>query len=150
MATLLPRTALIAHDRRRGMEVVEVAVILPLIVLITFGMAEYGWYFYKGEQVNNAARVGARKAILADATLDQVRTAVQNSLTNSGFFSPGYTWNPGWVTVGPAGWQTATSGTAITVSVSVPYKEVVPLTGLLDFAIPDTLHASVSMAKEGP
>jgi Flp pilus assembly protein TadG len=40
---------------RRGLETVEAAIMLPLVMLITFGALKYGWLFLKAQQINNVA-----------------------------------------------------------------------------------------------
>ena len=47
------------------MEVIEYALVLPLLLLVLFGMAEFGLFFQAYEVVSNAAREGARMGTLA-------------------------------------------------------------------------------------
>ena len=42
----------------RGVETIEVAVVLPLMLLVMFAGFEYGWALLKSIQVDHAARVG--------------------------------------------------------------------------------------------
>jgi hypothetical protein len=58
-----PRAALAARWRRRtqaGQAVVEFALILPLLALLTVGIVDLGRVFYTYEALANAAREGAR------------------------------------------------------------------------------------------
>ena len=60
------------NDRRRserGASMVELALILPLFVLMVFGMIEAGWAFAQANDVRHGAREGARIAAV-DATSD--------------------------------------------------------------------------------
>lgn len=41
------------NTSRRGTMVVETAIILPLLLLLTFGGLKYGWLFIKWQQINN-------------------------------------------------------------------------------------------------
>jgi len=50
--------------RRTGTTLVEAAFVLPLLLLVVLGAIEYGWLFYKQQQITNAARHAARIAIL--------------------------------------------------------------------------------------
>jgi len=52
------------ENRCRGAAAVEVALVLPVLLLVTFGAIRYGWFFLKLQQITNAARCGARTAIL--------------------------------------------------------------------------------------
>jgi len=52
------------ESRSRGAAAVEVALVLPVLLLVTFGAIRYGWFFLKLQQITNAARCGARTAIL--------------------------------------------------------------------------------------
>ena len=52
--------------RRDGLAVVEMAIVLPLLILLTFGMIEYGWLFLRSQEISNAARQGARIGVWPD------------------------------------------------------------------------------------
>jgi Flp pilus assembly protein TadG len=56
----------------RGAALVEMAVVLPLFVLMIFGMIEAGWAFAQPNDVRHGAREGARMAAVND--LDDVAT----------------------------------------------------------------------------
>ena len=58
----------IARSSDRGAELVEYALIAPVLMLILLGIAEFGLFFQAFEVVNNAAREGARMGILARET----------------------------------------------------------------------------------
>jgi Flp pilus assembly protein TadG len=47
----------------RGAATVEMALVLPIVLLFMFGIFEYGRYFMTMQLLNNAAREGARYAI---------------------------------------------------------------------------------------
>lgn len=135
---------LVSRLKRRGLAAVEMAIVLPLLLLLTFGILEYGWMFYKVGQVNDAARRGARVAVRSDAKSADVTNAVTTDLSNCGLAGSGYTLaiNPGDVSAVP-------TGQLISVTITVPYSHIALLgAGLLP--MPDNLKASVTMAKEGP
>ena len=60
-----------------GAQLVEFALVLPLLLLLVLGIAEFGFMFQRYEVVTNAAREGARLAVLPGyATADvQARVA---------------------------------------------------------------------------
>jgi Flp pilus assembly protein TadG len=47
-----------------GAQLVEFALVLPLLLLVMLGIAEFGFAFQRYEVVTNAAREGARLAVL--------------------------------------------------------------------------------------
>jgi len=51
-----------------GAELVEFALVLPMLLVIVFGIAEFGLIFQRNQVITNAAREGARMAILPGFT----------------------------------------------------------------------------------
>jgi hypothetical protein len=49
---------------RRGQSLVEMAMVLPLLTFLTFGLLDFGRAYYFQVAITNAAREGARSAIL--------------------------------------------------------------------------------------
>lgn len=49
---------------RHGQSLVEMAMVLPLLALLTFGLLDFGRAYYFQVSITNAAREGARVAIL--------------------------------------------------------------------------------------
>jgi len=68
---------------RRGMATLETLFVLPLLFMILFGIIEFGVVIGRWQTVTNAAREGAREAIVyrepCDATA--VQTDVQTRIT---------------------------------------------------------------------
>lgn len=70
----------------RGQAVIEMALTLPLLLLVVFGIIDFGFMFQRYEVVTNAAREGARLGVLPDYTpveaqnraLDYMRAAGLN------------------------------------------------------------------------
>lgn len=127
---------------KRGVALIEMAIVMLLLLLITFGIMEYGWLFHRIQQMNSCARAGARQAVLPDATLATVQDSVLALATGHGIYGYTMTITPGDITV-------MGSGELITVTVEVPYENVQLIGGAL-FPMPDPLRAAVTMAKEGP
>jgi Flp pilus assembly protein TadG len=50
--------------RRLGQSLVEMAMVLPILTFLTFGLVDFGRAYYFQVSVTNAAREGARTAIL--------------------------------------------------------------------------------------
>ncbi len=51
-----------------GAQLVEFALVLPLLLLVVLGIAEFGFIFQRYEVITNAAREGARLAVLPGYT----------------------------------------------------------------------------------
>jgi len=62
----------------RGAELIEFALVLPLLLLLIGGIADFAFLFHSMEVTSNAAREGARIAVLPGTTdanvTDRVRT----------------------------------------------------------------------------
>jgi len=70
-------------DPRRGAAVVEMALVLPVFLLVVLGIIEFGRAMWVSNMVSNSAREGARMAILDGSSNAEVRQAVQDFLTTS-------------------------------------------------------------------
>ena len=132
-------------NRSRGAAAVEAALVMPILLLVTFGAMKYGWLFLRAQQITNAARYGARVAVRADASTDDVTTSIANLMTAAGMGDSGYN-----VTITQEGvaWDELQAGNAITVTVIVPGANI----DIMDVSLfPDVgdIGASVTMAKEG-
>jgi Flp pilus assembly protein TadG len=55
---------LFRRDREKGASAVEFAIVLPLFLVLVFGIMEAGWMFGQVVEVRNAAREGARMAVV--------------------------------------------------------------------------------------
>jgi hypothetical protein len=67
-----------------GAQLVEFALVLPLLLLVVLGIAEFGFIFQRYEVVTNAAREGARIAVLPGYGIPDVENRVRNYLTAGG------------------------------------------------------------------
>jgi Flp pilus assembly protein TadG len=67
---------------QRGAALLETAVTLPMIMLVAVGIFEFGRAYQTWQVLTNAAREGARIAVLPDYTDTQVNTTVRNYLTS--------------------------------------------------------------------
>jgi Flp pilus assembly protein TadG len=64
------------RSNERGASMVEFALVLPLFLLLLFGIMEVGWLFAQQVEVRNAAREGARLAVVDFADTDTMRSEV--------------------------------------------------------------------------
>jgi hypothetical protein len=82
----------------RGAELIEFALIFPLLLLVVLGIIDFGFTFQRYEVLTNAAREGARLAVLPGYNQADVRLRVCAYLTTAQIPAPGCP-NPSWVTV---------------------------------------------------
>lgn len=77
-----------SNYRRRGVSVVEMAVVAPLMITMIFGVIEFGWTFMVRQMMANAVREGARVAAI-QATVDDVgiRNAVRGAMESVGMLT---------------------------------------------------------------
>jgi Flp pilus assembly protein TadG len=127
---------------RRGTVAVEMALLLPLLLLLLFGMLEYGSLFWRAQQIGAAARQGARIGALPSGTATAVTTTVDAMMDNAGLGDAGYS-----VTLNPANPAALAPGETFTVTITVPYPAI-QLTGF-PVPTPDDIERSTTMAKEG-
>jgi Flp pilus assembly protein TadG len=105
------------RDRRtRGQSMVEFTLILPVLMLIIFGIYQFGQTYSDYIQVTNAARTGGRKALVSRSDVTGVSdsvTAAKNATWWLNKSQIGVTVTPGqpWVT-----------GQMVTVTVTYPYS----------------------------
>jgi Flp pilus assembly protein TadG len=112
------------------------AVVLPLLLMVTLGAMKYGWLFLRAQQMTNAARQAARIAALPDSTVAEVQTAISTFLGNAGITT--FTVDPPLTTV---------AGPTVTVGIRVDPNTVDLIPGYLPN--PASLYVTVTMAKEG-
>lgn len=78
-----PRTRAISSDR--GSELVEMAIVLPIFVLLLMGIMDFGYLFQRYEILLNSAREGARLAVVDDTLTDtDIELRVVNYASNAG------------------------------------------------------------------
>lgn len=93
----------------------EFALCLPLLLLIFFGIFQFGLLFYNYIDVTSAAREGARTASVSRTQVDGVeraKTAIRNATSAIDDAQATITVSP------PQPWN---AGTDVTVRVSYPY-----------------------------
>jgi Flp pilus assembly protein TadG len=62
---------------QRGAALLETAITLPLILLVSVAIFEFGRAYQTWQVLTNAAREGARVAVIMGTTEDQIRSAVK-------------------------------------------------------------------------
>jgi len=136
----------------RGQAMLETAMVLPLILLVSVSIFEFGRAYQTWEVLTNAAREGARVAVLPGTTVSDVQTRVVTYM-NSGQLANGAT-----ATVDVDRNRTmsigATTATASLVTVNYPFSFIVlqPVARLLvsgsTLGGPITMTVSAEMRNE--
>ena|SRR5688572_24368838 len=67
---------------QRGAALLETAITLPLVLLVTVSIFEFGRAYQTWQVLTNAAREGARVAVIAGHTDSQVTDAVRTYMQN--------------------------------------------------------------------
>jgi len=102
-----------------GQSIVEFALILPVLLLITLGLLDLGRSFYFQETITNAAREGARYYSLHP---DQSGQAISIAVREAGALGPYITVTPSGPTVDPN-----TGDRYVSVTVQYNFKLITPL-----------------------
>ena len=78
-------TARIRFHREDGQAFVEFAIVLPILVLLVFGITQFGLAFHNYLAITDAARVGARAAAVkrTAGACTAARTAIQNTVSTA-------------------------------------------------------------------
>jgi len=127
-------------DRRRGVTLVETAVVLNLFLLLMFGIMEYGRFVMQGQLLINAAREGARYASVntSTATTAQIQSYVTSYLAGqlpSALVINVYQADP---TTGAniGAWTNTSTGNPIAVEITGTYQPMLPIISILPGPVP--------------
>lgn len=116
-----------------GQALVEMALVLPLFLLLLFGVIEMGRVGYAYITVSNAARAGGRVATIG-APDSEITSSVQNAATSL---------DPASLTINITPTQALRqSGQAVTVQVTYPVLLIIPL---ISNVIPNPVVVSASI-----
>jgi Flp pilus assembly protein TadG len=111
------------HRREQGTSMVEMVFVTPLLLLLVFGIAEFGVAFGQWQTLSNAVREGAREGIefrvpCNSGTVEtEIEAAVAAAAASMGMSSPTVTHDG----------ECTGSGMPLTVTATVPYTfQVLP------------------------
>lgn len=107
------------HRSVRGQSVAEIALLLPLLLMLVLGALDLGRAFYFGAAVANASRVGAQYAFDPKTSSAEVKQAIVDEA------SPYLALDLNRITFTPStGWV---AGGELTVRVSYDFHFLIPL-----------------------
>ena len=136
----------------RGTALLETALTIPLLLLVSVAIFEFGRAFQTWEVLTNAAREGARVAVLPSSTAASVQTRTKDYL-NAGALA-GNTASvivtPTTISIGGAN----ASATKVTVNYPFQFMVLQPVAKLVvkgtQLGKPITMSASAEMRNESP
>jgi Flp pilus assembly protein TadG len=127
------------QQNRRGVAAVEFALVVPIFLLLVFGIIEFGRVIMVQQVLVNASREGARRAVLETATADSVTKTVSEYLKAASVKV-----DKGDISVSPDP-SSVTNHRPITVSVSVNFSDV---SWMPPFLYQGNLEAATTMRSE--
>ena len=122
----------------RGAAAVEFALVVPLLLLLVLGIAEFGRAYNISATLANAARTGARTMALENSA-SAARTAAQGA-------ARGVTLSASQISVTPSSCPASGTGSTTLVTVSITYPMTF-VTGLFGSSV--TLHGTGVMRCNG-
>ena len=134
----------------RGTALLEMAMTLPLLLLVAIGIFEFGRAFQTWEVLTNAAREGARLAVLPSSTAANVQTRTKDYL-NAGALagsSASVIVTPTTISIGGAN----VSASRVTINYPFQFMILQPVARLVvqgsTLGQPITMSASAEMRNE--
>lgn len=131
-----------SQNRRKGAAVVEFAVCLPVLVLITLAFIDLTNYIYFRQSLKIAAYDAARVAARPESTSTDVQNAAERLMDMRGIDN--------WTLTLPNNYSTVERGTLMTFTLSAPLSEMTHFTGM-DFwqsSIGSTVTVNLAAVKE--
>jgi len=128
---------------QNGQALLEFALVLPFLTLAVFGIFDLGWAVYANNTLADAAREGARMAIVQTKTDND--TAIRQHVKAS---AQGLGLTDSQITILPS-FSSRTFGNPITVTVSYTYTPLTPVIGKIVTGSGLALRASSAMILEG-
>ena len=135
----------LAHRKMAGTSIVEATIVLPLLLLLTFAIGDFGIAYTRWNSLTNAVREGARAGVVfqAPCNVGTVTNAVENTVSTFAM-SSGLDGAAIATTVANA---CAGTGTQLIVTSTVPY-DYIAMSALAGFAPSMNLSARAVMRNE--
>jgi Flp pilus assembly protein TadG len=113
------------NSRRSGNAVLDAALVLPILLSLTFGTVEYGYFFFVKHSMQGAAREGCRAAIVPTADNTAVTQAIAASLKAAGLNASNTVLDAKYtLTLTPANVSGLSGGTSVTVQLDTTWGQV--------------------------
>jgi Flp pilus assembly protein TadG len=108
--------------RRKGAALLEMLLVLPILLMLSFGVVDYGYYLYLKNTFQSAAEAGVRAAVpyaATNASVTGTNGIVTQMMSAGGFPAASYV-----VTLSPSNVSNLSPGTQITVTISALWGNV--------------------------
>jgi Flp pilus assembly protein TadG len=140
----------------KGGAAVEFAVVLPLLLMVVFGIIEFGLLIYNKAMITNASREAARAGVVfatnAAGDLERLATGQMASIVNNYcqnyLITFSHTPQNAQTTTNPGTPETLASGSLLTVSVTYHYDYLLMPTFIADLVGGIDLVAQTTMRAE--
>ena len=134
--------------RQRGQAIVELALVIPFLFILLFGIIDFGWALRSYVTVTNATREGARLAIVSCNSADNV-TSVKDRVVaySSGLLTTAdvkVDADPSTTAEDDCSSTLPGSGNSIKVKASYTYNFITPLGGFVESLSGQTLNVTSS------
>jgi Flp pilus assembly protein TadG len=118
------------ENREKGASAVEFALVLPVLMLVLFGIIEFGFILYDKAVITNASREAARKGIAFNVDSNGATVAVPTAdiVSTVAGYTGAYLVSLGSTPPAPAttlSGDCSVQGSALTVTVTYPYTFLV-------------------------
>lgn len=134
------------RNARSGASAVELAMIMPVFVMMVMGQIETSRLGMVSQMMTTAAREGCRVAVINGSTFSDVQTRVNSILNPLGITPTSFSVS---CTGTNSTWDQAPMGTPITVSLSIPYSQV-SLLGTPLFLGGAVINGTATLSSENP
>jgi Flp pilus assembly protein TadG len=125
----LKRLFLKFRQTETGQALVEFTMVLPVLLVLLFGLVDFGRAFYSWLLVTNAAREGARVAAV-QSTSAQIDTRIHDALCSS--YPSNCSINMSKLTITKTNVQAA-RGNPVTIDLSYNFQYATPIGGIIKF-----------------
>ena len=125
---MTPRPRAERRARSRGQSLVEFAIVVPVFLMLAFGVVDFGLAFDASIGITNAAREGARLgATLPNTTSITARVRDAAGRLNDSRLTVTVTCETSTGGACPGGLAAATSGSSVVVRVNYAYPMLTPI-----------------------
>jgi Flp pilus assembly protein TadG len=119
MKSKKPNSSQALYRRRSGSQLVEFALVVPIFMILLFGICQYALFFWGYITIRTASAIGARQYILSPGNVPLIQSAAKNAVNAPPLFDS----NQCTVAVS----STTNAGTVVsTITVSYPFKVLIP------------------------
>jgi Flp pilus assembly protein TadG len=125
----------LVRERERGAAALEFALVLPILVMLVFGIIEFGRGYHAKVELTGAVREGARELALGKST-GEATTATINA-------APGLDLDAGDISTSPCPAGGADGSASVTATYGVPYNIPLVSEGTFDISVTGVMRCGL-------